>query len=52
MDSLGWLVKNLHLVTDQNYNKMIDAFTEITKKNDFFHSRHGSDAVLLSLQQV
>lgn len=34
---MGWLVKNLHLVTDTNYNKMLGAFADITKKSDYFH---------------
>ena len=52
MESMGWLVKNLHLVTDQNYTKMIEAFAEISKKTEYFHARHGSDAVVVALQQV
>lgn len=52
MDSMGWLVKNLHLVTEQNYNRMVDAFSEIAKKSEYFHARHGSDTVLLCMEQV
>lgn len=49
MDSLGWLCKNVHLVTETNFKKMVDAFEEITKKNEFLHERHGSDAVNVAM---
>jgi len=52
MDSMLWLIKNIHLVTDTNFNKMVDAFSEISKKNEFLHARHGSDVALAALDRV
>jgi hypothetical protein len=31
---------------------MVDAFAEISKKPEFFHARHGSDAVNIAMEQV